>query len=250
MFRPKREGLNQAALRRRFFLPLIALASLAINASSYERHASFERTYTPRGPAHLTISNINGSIRVKAWNKKTIHVRAKGPSSRSIEDHTFRNEISITVRRALRLDRVDFDVSVPAETSLSLKNVIGKIEIEGVHGHLTVNSFDSDVRLVGIQSPSVDVKVTSGNVYFDGELQSGGIYSLQSMRGDIDVTIPSASSFSLNARAMSENINLGGFLPNMGGITRWAKGITGTYHQGGPRLTLTTYAGRILLHKK
>lgn len=239
-----------AAIGFRMVLPFVALASLSISASSYEWAAGFERTYTPRGSARLMISNINGSIFVRAWNRKTINVRASGPSSASIEDRVVRDEISITVKRDLRLDRVDFDVSVPADTSLSLKNVMGKIEIQGVNGHLSVNSFDSDVRVVGTRSPSVDVKVTSGDVYFDGELQNDGFYTLQSIRGDIDVIIPSASSFSLSARAMSENINLGDFLTSLGGITRWAKGISGTYQKGGPRLNLTTYAGRILLHKR
>jgi hypothetical protein len=247
MFRRNKTIMNLAAFRHRLIFALIALASLTTGASSY---ASFERTYSVRGPAQLTISNINGSIFVKAWNRKSINVRATGPSAASIQDRVIRNEISISVKRSLRFDRVDFEVLVPADTSLSLKNVIGKIEIQGVDGYLSVNSFDSDVRLVGTRSASVDVKVTSGNVYFDGELQTDGSYTLQSVKGDIDVTIPSASSFSLNARALSENINLGGFMSNMGGITRWAKGITGTHQQGGPRLTLTTYTGRILLHKR
>jgi len=239
-----------AAIRYRLIIPFIALASISVSGSGYERVAGFERTYTPRGPAHLVISNVSGSIFVRAWNKKTINVRASGPSSGSVEDRVVRDEISITVRRDLRLDRVDFDVSVPSDTSLSLRNVMGKIEIQGVHGYLSVNSFDSDVRLVGTRSRSVDVKVTSGDVYFDGELQNDGSYTLQSIRGDIDVIIPSASSFSLSARAMSENINLGDFLTSLGGITRWAKGISGTHQKGGPKLNLTTYAGRILLHKK
>ncbi|HET9531133.1 MAG TPA: DUF4097 family beta strand repeat-containing protein [Blastocatellia bacterium] len=247
MVRLKKKTLISAAFRYKLIFSLIALAALSVSASSYDR---FERTYTPRGPAHLTISNINGSIVVKAWSRKTVHVRASGPSSTSIEDQMVTNEILVSVRRNLRLSQVDFEVNVPADTSLSLKNVMGRIEIQGVHGPLSVNSFDSDVSLIGTSSPSVEVKVTSGDVRFDGELQDGGSYTLQSMKGDIDVTIPSSSSFSLNARAMSENINLGSFLTGMGGITRWAKGISGTHQQGGPRLTLTTYAGRILLRKK
>jgi DUF4097 and DUF4098 domain-containing protein YvlB len=127
---------------------------------------------------------------------------------------------------------------------------MGDIEVNGVAGHVSINSIDSEVRLVGLKCPSVDVKVTNGDIFFDGLLHDGGSYSLQSIRGDIDVTIPGATPFNLNARALSENINLGGFFNNLAGTNRGAKGVSGSYLNGNSRLTLTAYAGRILLHKK
>jgi DUF4097 and DUF4098 domain-containing protein YvlB len=146
--------------------------------------------------------------------------------------------------------RADFDVTVPPDTSLTVKNIVGKIDVRGITGHVSIHSFDSDVQLTKVNSSSVDVIVTTGDIYFDGELREGGSYSLQSMKGDLDVTLPSATSFNLNARALSENINLGSFLNSLSGSSRGPKGVTGTYLKGGPRLTLTAYAGRILLHKK
>ena len=68
--------------------------------------------------------------------------------------------------------------------------------------------------------------------------------------GDIDVTVPESTPFNLNARALSGSINLGSFLSNLFGATRGPKGISGAYLRGGPRLSLTAYTGRILLHKK
>lgn len=226
---------------------VLCLATLSISASSSSR---FERTYSPRGPAHLSISNVNGSIRVVGWDKRTIVARADASPSIIVEDQALGDDISIWTRRSLSLGRANFEVSVPPETSLAIKNVIGKIELQNITGHVSVNSFDSDVHLVDIDSPSVDVRVTSGDILFDGTLHEGGSYYLQSMRGDLDVTLPSASPFNLNARALSENINLGSFVNNLTGSSRGPKGVSGTHLRGGPRLTLTAYAGRILLHKK
>jgi hypothetical protein len=101
-----------------------------------------------------------------------------------------------------------------------------------------------------MSSPVVDVVVTSGDIFFEGELQEGGSYSLQSMRGDLDVTVPTQTPFNLNARALSENINLGPFFSSLTGSSRGPKGVSGTHLKGGPRLTLTAYTGRILLHRK
>ena len=222
-------------------------AFVAIQADSQSR---FERTYTPRHPAHLTISNVNGNINVVSWQKRTIQARAHAAPSVSIEDKVIGDDITISTKRNLRLGRADFDVSVPPETSLTIKNIVGNIEIRGINGHVSVRSIDSDIHLVKVNSSAVDVTVTSGDIFFDGNLLDGGSYSLQSMKGDLDVTVPRDTPFNLNARALSENINLGSFLSSLTGSSRGPKGVSGTYLRGGSRLTLTAYAGRIFLHKK
>jgi len=229
---------------------LAFVLSFTLAAVAAESPPRFERTYALQRPAHLTISNVNGSIHVTSWDKSTIRARAEASSHVLIEDKVTGDEITITTKPNLRLGRADFDVSVPAETSLTIKNIVGNIELRGITGHVSVHSIDSDVRLVRVNSPAVDVIVTSGDIFFDGELHEGGSYSLQSMKGDLDVTLPAATPFNLNARALSENINLGSFLSSLSGSSRGPKGVSGTYLKGGSRLTLTTFAGRILLHKK
>lgn len=236
----------------KYSIPLCLLlffcfAMVTISADSRLR---FERTYAPQGPAHLTISNVNGTVQVVSWDKKTILARASAAPSAVIEDQVVGDDITISAKRNLRLARADFDVSVPPETSVSIKNFVGSIEVRGITGHVSVHSIDSDVHLMKLNSPVVEVVVTSGDIFFDGELHEGGSYSLQSMKGDLDVTLPGATPFNLNARALSENINLGAFLSSLSGSNRGGKGISGTYLKGGCRLTLTAYAGRILLHKK
>ncbi|MFY9557710.1 MAG: DUF4097 family beta strand repeat-containing protein [Blastocatellia bacterium] len=220
---------------------------VTISADSLSR---FERTYYPQRAAHLTISNVRGSIRVFSWDKKSIVAKANAAPTVLIEDQLIGDDITISTRRNIRLGRADFEVSAPPDTSVTIKNYMGEIELRGITGHISVTSIDSDVHLVNVSSSSVDVRVTSGDISFDGELQDGGSCNLQSMRGDLDVTLPSATPFNLNARALSENINLGAFLNNLTGSSRGSKGVSGSYLKGSSRLTLTTYAGRIQLHKK
>ena len=238
--------INFNALRSSIALALFACVSLA----SAESAGKFDRTYAPQGAARLTISNFNGTIHVTGWDKKTISVRANADPAVVIQDEVVGDDIAIRVKRDFRLRRSDFEVFAPPDTSITLRSFMGDIEVNGVAGHVSINSIDSNVRLVGLNSPSVDVKVTSGDVYFDGRLHDGGSYNLQSIKGDIDVTLPGSTSFNLNARALSENINLGAFLNSLTSSTRGAKGVSGTYLNGNSRLTLTAFAGRILLHKK
>lgn len=241
--------MKRATLTSRFALVLIITAFLlgTLVAGAWER---FERSYTPRKAAHLSITNTQGEITVTAWNRKTVSVRASTTPPASVEDHVSGDDIDISVKPGLRLGRADFEIYVPANTSLTLNNVIGQIEVKGLTGHLSIKSFNSNVKLTEIASPSVDVVVTSGNVYFAGELQRNGTYSLQSMRGDIDVSVPTESSFQLTARSLNENINLGDFLSSLSGLEKGSKEISGTYRDGGPRLSITAFAGRIILHKR
>lgn len=231
-----------------FALPCALPCAMA--RASGDPPGRFERTYSTQGPAHLTISNVNGSIRVVAWDKKTISARATCASSVVVEDQVNGNDIEIFTRRNLRLAHADFEVWAPQETALTIRNYIGEIELRGMNGHISVNSIDSNVHLTSINSPAVDVRVTTGDIYFDGDLHDGGAYSFQSMKGDLDITLPSGTPFNLNARALSENINLGSFMNSLTGSSRGPKGVAGTHLKGSARLTLTSYAGRILLHKK
>jgi len=234
----------------RYAIPLVLAALLSPLNISTSADSRFERTYTPQRRAHLTISNVNGSIRVVAWDKRTIFAHVSGASPDWIQERVTDDEITLTTKLNLRPRRVDFEVSVPPETSITIKNMMGEIELRGIAGHVSVTSIGSDVHLMKMNSPSVDVLVTSGDITFDGELREGGTYALQSMRGDLDVTLPSETPFNLNARALSENINLGSFVSNLTGSSRGPKGVSGTHLKGGSRLSLTAYTGRILLHKK
>lgn len=228
-------------------VPLILVVTAVVSSDTSGR---FERTYPTQGPAHLTISNVNGSIRISAWDKKTISARANAAPSVVIEDQFVGNDVDISVKRNLRLARADFEIYAPSETAITVKNYLGEIELTNINGHISINSIDSNVHLVNINSPAVDVRVTTGDVFFDGQLHEGGAYSFQSMKGDLDITLPSGTPFNLNARALSENINLGSFMNSLTGSSRGPKGVAGTHLRGGARLTLTSYAGRILLHKK
>ncbi len=219
-------------------------------ARAAEAPTRFERTYNTQGRAHLTISNINGSINVTAWNRRTISVSANNDASARIEEQVAGDSITLTVKKSLMPGKADFHIYVPAETSIRLQNYIGRIEVRGVRGDVNIKSYDSEVRLVDVHIPSADVNVTTGDIFFDGELTGDGPFTFQTLKGDVDVSLPESCSFQLSTRALSENINLGDFMNSLSGANRQPKGITGTHRQGGPRLNLVTFSGRILLHKK
>jgi hypothetical protein len=235
---------------RRFAQLLILLACLFFHANAATATAKFDRTYNTRGAAHLSIANVYGSITVIAWNRRSVSVSAINEPSATIEEQVTGDSIMLSVKKALRPGKVDFQIYVPADTALQLKNYIGRIEVRGVRGDVNIKSYDSEVRLVDVRIPSADVNVTTGDIFFDGDLTGEGPYKFQTLKGDLNVSLPAKRPFQLSTRALSENINLGGFLNSLTGTIKAPKEINGTHLKGGPQLKLITFAGRILLHKK
>ena len=243
-------GKIELPFAARIFQILLLIIVISSLAQSSKAAVKFDRVYNTQGKAHLTIANINGSITVTAWNRKTIAVNAINESSAPIVEDVAGDTISLSVRKSIPPGKADFQVYAPADTSIILKNYIGKIEVRGLRADVSIKSYDSDVRLIDLRIPSIDVNVTTGDIFFDGELTGSGPYTIQTLKGDVDVTLPASNSFQLSTRALSENINLGDFLNSLTGTSKFPKGISGTHLQGGPRLNLITFNGRIQLRKK
>jgi len=243
------KSLNQHLPGMAILVMLSCLALFALPATA-EPTTRFEHIYTPRGTAHLTIANVNGTIHVSAWDKRTILVRANTAPAVEITEREVGDDILIAVKRSFRVGRADFEINIPADTYLTLKNLMGDIDVQNVTGPISIDSIDSNVRLIGLNSPTVDVKVTSGDILFDGNLHDNGSYSMLAVKGDLDITVPESTPFNLHARTLSGTINLGSFISNLVSGSREPKNISGSYLKGGPQLSLTAYAGRILLHKK
>src|SRR5262249_49051580 len=227
-------------------IPVLALLFL-IGPDYPDNSSRYVRTYPAVGPTHLTVENADGNIIVTTWLRREISIRAVSNYSISAVDQVAGDAISFAVRRP-RMSPVDIEVLAPANTSLSIRSKMGRVNVKGLTGHLSISAIEGDIHLVGIRSPSIDINVFRGDIYFDGELGGQGPYTLQSMNGDIDVSIPAGFAFDLLARALTEKINIGGFSLSPRNDDR--KSVRGKHEGGGPRLWLTTYGGRILLHKK
>lgn len=227
---------------------MVIAAVLPIVAAESEFSYHFEKTYSVTRPAHLTISNFSGEITAIGSARKDLLVRANAVAHVPIEEKVAGDSIEISVKQAPLRIRADFEVLVPAETSLTLRSKRGKISVQGLTGHVTVDSGEGDVRLTEIRAPSVDVRVLAGDVFFDGDFPGVGPYTFQSMLGDIDLTVPSTTSFSVAARALKQAINLSDFQLNQ--FSQQSRSVYGTHLRGGPRLAITAYDGHILLHKK
>lgn len=211
--------------------------------------AHFARNYTVGREPHLKIAGFYGNIRVSGWDRDKISIQTAGRGA-SIQDRTIGNSLIIRVTRGREECKVDFDVYVPEKASLSIESRVGDVSLDGIGGHVTIDAGDGSIKVTDSHSPSIDARVTNGDVFFDGLLPGPGPYSFQSFRGDIDITVPTSESFHLVARSMAMEIDLGGF--SLDGLVRSNRFTGGRHesHSNCPALNLSTYAGRISLHKR
>jgi len=140
--------------------------------------------------------------------------------------------------------RVDYDVLVPSDASVTLRSSTGPLRAEKLHGdvemegstatvdvrdisdshvhvktmngpvtlsnirdgHVEIDSISGDVSMVSVTGPLVRVSSTSGKIRYDGDFGYAGEYRFNSHSGDIDATIPSDASVDVKAQSVKGNV--------------------------------------------
>ena len=93
---------------------------------------------------------------------------------------------------------------------------------------------------------AVSAENVIGNIFFDGEIQSNGIYRFTSTRGDTNLRIPLNSSFRLVATAPStRKISLGEFSGGSMKFVGDGRRVVGQASDGSASLTITNQRGSI-----
>jgi Putative adhesin len=121
---------------------------------------------------------------------------------------------------------VDFDVTVPTNTNLTLRTDTGAINVDGVTGQ---ESLISDTGVINATSvhltgPST-LKTDTGAINFNGTIDTttGGTYRFEADTGAVNVTLPGNSTFHLDA-----STDTGAFNTTFPGVNVQHPDITGS----------------------
>src|SRR5258708_23029297 len=106
----------------------------------------------------------------------------------------------------------DITVTVPQDSNLQLKTANGDIQVNGISGQMTLTTTDGSVQMTNdaLTGPS-NITTTGGDINFDGTIAKSGTYQFQSGSGTINVTLPGAPAFHLDASTNSGSINASDF---------------------------------------
>ncbi|HEX9393286.1 MAG TPA: DUF4097 family beta strand repeat-containing protein [Gemmatimonadales bacterium] len=203
-------------------LTVAALAALALPQT--------DTTIAVRPGTRLDVNNFGGSITVKAWNQSTVRVQA---------DHSSHDEIEIaagptvvSVRSSSRRGgphSVDYTISVPAATSLTLSGIYTDITVEGVggeidaqtvqgevivhggSGNMTLKSVEGAVTLTDAKVRNVDLNTVNDNIIVSNV---AGDITAESVNGDVELTNIDASN--VEATSVDGAVRYGGTIKDGG----------------------------------
>lgn len=225
---------------------LIGMVCLALALPALAANKECKYTAAP----HSTVSIINefGSVDVKVSNGHQVSITATPASDKvTVECNQVGSRIdaiSHLQQPDATAGRVDYELAVPADVTLSIRNSDGPIHVNGagnddtlrsdaaeveasnlqnahVHvvtisgpvnlkgingGHVEVLSSGGNVSLDNVDAQRVSVSTTTGNISYDGDFGSGGEYSFNNHSGNIDVTVPSSASIDVDARSLQGSV--------------------------------------------
>jgi DUF4097 and DUF4098 domain-containing protein YvlB len=179
--------------------------------------------------ARLQVQNQSGSIKVTAWDRSEMRVRA---------EHGTRDEIRITVRGSVvevEAERrhgmpafVDYDITVPKTMTLDLSGQEAEIEVEGVTGGISAESVEGGVTIRGAGGP-IEVHTVEGDIVIDGargEIKVEGVdgdISLSNVVGDLtvettdgDVTLDNVDATNVDVSTVDGDVSYVGMIKDGG----------------------------------
>jgi len=247
--------------RARLYSKPLVLALLVFFCALSVRVTHAQQQMTKRYPAQknvrIVLKNISGTITVESWNRDEIKLTTilESPKANVAPRH---NESGLTIDVMADnpgrsdLGSVNFKLQVPINSSVDLETKRGQITVTNIRGDLVRAhvSLEGDIQLIGISASQVYAQNTIGDIFFDGEFASKGIYHFQSGKGHITIRIPAESAFHLTASAPSKQIALGQFwndkFKNLGGGRKYE----GEVVDGRSRVMVTNFNGGITFHRR
>jgi len=136
-------------------------------------------------------------------------------------------EISVKGTKAgIKAETLEGDIVVDGGADVvSLSTVNGRVELTGASGRISVNAISDDIEVTNVDGDillesvsgdidvrrsnarSLDVQTVSGDIVFEGQIASGGSYTLSTHSGDVTVAIPEGANATLSVASAGGNVS-------------------------------------------
>src|SRR5215207_3642278 len=267
-------------LKKRLFLSLAALAALVLTATDASVRAQrsdrpelteeFHQTYPLAAGGRVSLSNINGAVKVQVWERAEVKVdavkRAHTPErlrEAQIKVDASSNRVRIeteypdsTLRWSDRDGErhenpasVEYTLTVPRGVYIDEINLInGDLNIAGVAGPVKASSINGRVTAAGLSGP-VNLSVINGRLEATlDRLNESGSVNLQSVNGQLVVTLPSDANATVRANTVHGGIRNDFNLPVRVG-EHVGRDLEGRIGQGGADVRLSNVNGSVTIRR-
>lgn len=204
-----------------------SLANTATEAARQDETERFEQSYPLNSSGRVSVSNVNGSIIVEAWDKNEVKLEAvkiadsketlsevqlridSTPDSFSVatdyDDWKMKNKGEWGRNRRLE---VQFSLFVPRGAVLNeVETVNGSVTVSDFTNYTKVSAVNGDVKVANLRG-TANLSTVNGGVTADFDrLVAGSRISLSTVNGHVNLVIPSDSSAVLKADSVNGNIS-------------------------------------------
>jgi DUF4097 and DUF4098 domain-containing protein YvlB len=271
----------------------VVLAACLVSAAIAETRKEYR--YTVGANANVSVETQYGAISVKPGTGNEVVVRATLQSDKAeVDNQQIGNRIEIVSHLFHGADqqsgRIDYEVLVPSDATLSLRSstgplsaerLQGDLSLEGtdavvdvrnvsnghVHvstmrgpvtlsdvsnGHVEISSISGDVTLRSVNGPLVKANSGSGKIFYEGDFGSGGDYKFTTHTGDITAIVPANTSADFSAHSMLGKVQHDFPLQPRHTHLSFEEGraFFGTVGKAASSVVLRSFSGRIRLKQR
>ena len=227
----------------------------ALTVFGAEVREEFHQTYELAKTGEVSLENVNGSVRITAWDREEVKVDAVKRAR--TQEHL--NKVQIDVQSKpdrIRIKTkypdgenrnnsasVDYTLTVPRDSKLNkIQMVNGRVEIKGVRGDVEADSVNGEVAASGL-SGHTTLSTVNGSVKatFNELLQP---VSLKSVNGTVTLALPPEANAEVSADTLSGGISCDFPIVIKKGFPLGQK-LEGKLGDGGPKIKMSTVNGGI-----
>jgi len=202
----------------------------------------------------------NGGIRVEAWDRNEISLKAKVQAwSRRGDPQELVNGVQVSTENTISADgprtenregwSVSFRLMVPRNSNLDLESMNGGIQITGVYGNMDFETMNGGIKLEEVGG-KVQGRTQNGgvNVLLSGSQWEGEEMDVQTTNGSVTLTVPENFRANLQTGTVNGSFNTD-FPITLQGRLR-SNRISTELNGGGPPIRLVTTNGAVRLRSR
>ncbi len=229
-------------------IELVVVGAMMAGTLAAQSHKEYRFNVGPK--PGVSVNNPYGSISVRPATGNVIVVNATLHSDKvEVDNSQTGSRVEIQSHLLAGSDpesaRVDYEILVPADASVTMRSTSGPLRAEKLHGdvtmessaatvevrdisnahvhvktlngpvtltnvqagHVEVDSLSGDVTLDRVTGPLVQVISTSGKIIYNGDFGNSGEYRLTSHSGDIEASVPENTSADVSARSVRGEVH-------------------------------------------
>ncbi len=248
------------------FLALALLTALSTRADDHPFSEKFERTAAFKPDGEIKLSNINGAVTIRTWDRAEIKIegekRAKTDEElKLIAVHLDLSETALTLKTEFSKRRggflffggesvrghVQLTLTVPATAKLAdIATVNGSLTLDGTRGPVRAHSVNGRVTATRLGGDA-SLETVNGSLGVEfAAVTRGQKISAKTVNGTATLAFPKDATFTFNGRSVNGSINCDFPITNPGSKTRGSLvGTVGTVGEAAAALEVRTVNGSI-----